>query len=64
MARKNKASMQKEVEKSDHVDKKAEAINLLISVKNLWMEIEGEAFYDLNGGRDFDKALDILEGLK
>ena len=45
-------------------DDTAKAIKLLISVKNLWLEIEGEAFYDLNGGRDFDKALDILTGLK
>jgi len=49
---------------SFNVDKKAEAIKLLISVKNLWLEIEGEGFYDTNGGQDFDKALDLLEGLK
>lgn len=38
-----------------------EAIKLLKDVQGLWIELHGEAYFDLNGGQDFDKAIAILE---
>lgn len=38
-----------------------EAIKLFEDVRGLWIELYGDAHFDLNGGQDFEKALALLE---
>lgn len=43
------------------MDKNKEAIKLFKDVRGLWIELYGEAHFDINGGQDFEAALAMLE---